>query len=213
MLLEGLKVVEMATWVAGPGCAAILADWGAEVVKVESPDGDATRAYYPDTAESPGNPIFALENRGKKGVVLDISRHAGRQALITLLRQADIFVTNVRPGSLQRLGLDYESLKGECPRLIYAAVTGYGLQGPEANVPAFDITAFWTRSGAARAMIPTDQEPFPSRPGFGDHVTALATVSAVLAAVHERGATGRGRLVETSLIRAGAYAIGWDLSL
>ena len=213
MLLEGLKVVEMATWVAGPGCAAILADWGAEVVKVESPDGDATRAYYPDTAESPGNPIFALENRGKKGVVLDISRHAGRQALITLLRQADIFVTNVRPGSLQRMGLDYESLKGECPRLIYAAVTGYGLQGPEANVPAFDITAFWTRSGAARAMIPTDQEPFPSRPGFGDHVTALATVSAVLAAVHERAATGRGRLVETSLIRAGAYAIGWDLSL
>ena len=213
MLLEGLKVVEMATWVAGPGCAAILADWGAEVVKVESPDGDATRAYYPDTAEAPGNPIFALENRGKKGVVLDISRHAGRQALIALLRQADIFVTNVRPGSLQRLGLDYESLKGECPRLIYAAVTGYGLQGPEANVPAFDITAFWTRSGVARAMIPTDQEPFPSRPGFGDHVTALATVSAVLAAVHERTATGRGRLVETSLIRAGAYAIGWDLSL
>jgi len=213
MLLEGLKVVEMATWVAGPGCAAIMADWGAEVIKVESPDGDATRAFYPDTAEIPGNPIFSLENRGKKGVVLDISRPQGRAALMTLLQQADIFVTNVRPGSLRRMGLDYDSVSRLAPRLIYAAVTGYGLTGPEADKPAFDITAFWTRSGAARATIPPDQEPFPSRPGFGDHTTALATLSAVLAALHERTATGRGQLVETSLIRAGAYAIGWDLAL
>lgn len=213
MLLEGLKVVEMATWVAGPGCAAIMADWGAEVIKVESPDGDATRAFYPDTAEIPGNPIFSMENRGKKGVVLDISRPQGRAALMTLLQQADIFVTNVRPGSLRRMGLDYDSVSRLAPRLIYAAVTGYGLTGPEADKPAFDITAFWTRSGAARATIPPDQEPFPSRPGFGDHTTALATLSAVLAALHERTATGRGRLVETSLIRAGAYAIGWDLAL
>lgn len=213
MLLQGLKVVEMATWVAGPGCAGIMADWGAQVIKVESPEGDATRGFYPDTEESPGNPIFALENRGKKGVVLDITRPEGKAALVTLLREADVFVTNVRPGSLKRLGLDYESLKHEAPRLIYAAVTGYGLQGPEANTPAFDITAFWTRSGVARAMIPTDQEPFPSRPGFGDHMTALATLSGVLAAVHERTTTGWGRLVETSLIRAGAYAVSWDLAI
>jgi crotonobetainyl-CoA:carnitine CoA-transferase CaiB-like acyl-CoA transferase len=213
MLLQGLKVVEMATWIAGPGCAGVMADWGANVIKVESPDGDATRSFYPDTAESPGNPIFAMENRGKKGVVLDISRPEGRAALVALLRQADVFITNVRPGSLKRMGLDYESLKGELPKLIYAAVTGYGLEGPDANVPAFDITAFWTRSGVARAMIPPDQEPFPSRPGFGDHMTALATLSAVLAAVHERTSTGKGRLVEASLVRAGAYAISWDLAL
>ena len=213
MLLQGLKVVEMATWVAGPGCAAVMADWGAEVIKVESPHGDATRAFYPDTAESPGNPVFTMENRGKKGVVLDIAKPQARAALIAILRDADVFITNVRPGSLKRMGLDYDSLKGELPRLIYTAVTGYGLVGPEADTPAFDITAFWTRSGVARAMIPPDQEPFPSRPGFGDHTTALATLSAVLAAVHERTSTGKGRLVESSLIRAGAYAIGWDLSL
>lgn len=213
MLLEGLKVVEMATWVAGPSAAAVLADWGADVVKVESPIGDATRVYYPDTAEEPGNPVFTNENRGKKGVVLDISKPAGREALKTLLRQADIFVTNVRPGSMKRLGLDYDSLKAEMPTLIYAAVTGYGLVGPEADTPAFDMTAFWTRSGVAHATIPPDQEPFASRPGFGDHVTALATVSAILAAVHERHSTGRGRLVETSLLRAGAYAISWDLAI
>ncbi|TAJ71901.1 MAG: CoA transferase [Phenylobacterium sp.] len=213
MLLEGLKVVEMATWVAGPSAAAVLADWGAEVVKVESPIGDATRVYYPDTPENPGNPIFTNENRGKKGVLLDISRPEGRHALKALLRQADIFITNVRPGSMKRLGLDYESLKPEMPNLIYGAVTGYGLVGPEADTPAFDMTAFWTRSGVAHATIPPDQEPFASRPGFGDHVTALATVSAILAALHERHSTGRGRLVETSLLRAGAYAISWDLAI
>ncbi|WP_240606421.1 CaiB/BaiF CoA transferase family protein [Phenylobacterium kunshanense] len=213
MLLEGLKVVEMATWVAGPSAAAVLADWGADVIKVESPLGDATRVYFPDTPENPGNPIFTNENRGKKGVVLDISRPEGRHALKALLRDADIFVTNVRPGSMKRLGLDYDSLKVEFPKLIYSAVTGYGLVGPEADTPAFDMTAFWTRSGVAHATIPPDQEPFASRPGFGDHVTALATVSAILAALHERHSTGKGRLVETSLLRAGAYAISWDLAI
>jgi crotonobetainyl-CoA:carnitine CoA-transferase CaiB-like acyl-CoA transferase len=213
MLLEGLKVVEMSTWVAGPSCAAVMADWGAEVVKVESPIGDATRAFAPDTPESPGNPIFTNENRGKLGVVLDISRPEGRDALKGLIRQADVFVTNTRPASLKRLGLDYESLKAECPRLIYAAVTGYGLTGPYADLPAFDMTAFWSRSGVAHATIPPDQEPFASRPGFGDHVTALATLSGILAALHERHSTGRGRLVESSLLRAGTYAISWDLAL
>lgn len=213
MLLEGLKVVEMSTWVAGPSAAAVLGDWGAEVIKIESPIGDATRIYYPDSPELPGNPIFTNENRGKKGMVLDLAKPGATDALKTLLQGADIFITNVRPASLKRHGLDYESLKTIAPNLIYAAVTGYGLSGPEANTPAFDITAFWARSGVARAMIPTDQTPFPSRPGFGDHVTALATVSAILAALHERGQTGRGRLVETSLIRAGAYAVSWDLSV
>jgi len=213
MLLQGLKVVEMATWVAGPSAAAVLGDWGADVIKVESPIGDATRVYFPDTAEQPGNPVFSNENRGKKGVMLDISRPEGRHALKALLAQADIFITNVRPGSLKRLGFDYASLKGEFPRLIYGAVTGYGLVGPEADKPAFDMTAFWTRSGVAQATIPPDQEPFASRPGFGDHVTALATVSAILAALHERHETGKGRLVETSLLRAGAYAISWDLAI
>lgn len=209
MLLQGLRVVEMATWIAAPGCAAVMADWGADVIKVESPAGDATRAFYPE----PGNPIFGMENRGKKGVVLDTARAEGRDALVTLLREADVFITNLRPGSLKRCGLDYESLRDRLPRLIYASVSGVGLQGPEADLPAFDITTFWTKSGVAWATIPPDQEPFACRPGFGDHVTALATLSAVLAAVHERSQTGRGRLVETSLLRTGAYAIGWDLSL
>jgi crotonobetainyl-CoA:carnitine CoA-transferase CaiB-like acyl-CoA transferase len=213
MLLEGLKVLEWSTWVAGPGCAALMADWGAEVVKVESAAGDATRAFFLDTPESPGNPVFSMENRGKRGIVLDTSKPEGREAMLRLMKAADVFVTNVRPGSLKRAGLDYDSVKDVCPQLIYANVTGYGLTGEMADQAAFDITAFWTRSGVAHSMIPPDQEPFPSRPGFGDHFTALATLSGVLAALHERTNTGRGRQVETALMRVGAYAIGWDLSL
>ena len=213
MLLSDLKVVEWSTWVAGPGSAALMADWGASVIKVESAGGDATRAFFPDTAESPGNPVFTMENRGKRGIVLDTGKPEGRAAMLALMRQADVFITNVRPGSLKRAGLDYDSVKGECPQLIYANVTGYGLTGEMADQAAFDITAFWARSGVARSMIPPDQEPFPSRPGFGDHFTALATLSGVLAAVHERARTGQGRQVETALMRVGAYAVGWDLSL
>lgn len=212
MLLQGLKVVEMSTWVAGPSCAAVLADWGADVVKIESPIGDVTRAFFANPANGQ-SPIFANENRGKKGVVLDTTKPEGRAALKVLLRDADVFVTNTRPGSLKKIGLDYDSLKAELPQLIYAAVTGFGLTGPYADEGGFDITAFWARSGVARAMIPTDQEPFASRPGFGDHMTAITTVAGILAALHERHSTGRGRLVETSLLRAGSYAISWDLAL
>ena len=212
MLLQGLKVVEMSTWVAGPSCAAVMADWGAEVIKVESPMGDVTRAFFANP-ENGQSPIYANENRGKRGVVLDTTKPEGRAALKALLKDADIFVTNTRPGALRKIGLDYESLKGEFPTLIYAAVTGFGLTGRYANEGGFDITAFWARSGVARATIPTDQEPFPSRPGFGDHVTAITTVAGILAALHERHTTGKGRLVETSLLRAGSYAISWDLAL
>jgi crotonobetainyl-CoA:carnitine CoA-transferase CaiB-like acyl-CoA transferase len=212
MLLDGLKVIEMATWVAAPGCAMIMAEWGADVIKIESPAGDATRLFFPDTQESPGNPVFSMENRGKRGVVLDTARAEGRAALIEILKGADVFVTNVRPGALARAQLDYASLKETLPSLVYACVTGYGLQGAEADTPAFDLTGFWTRSGVAASTIPPDQEPFTCRPGFGDHFTALATLSGVLAALRERDRTGRGRLVETSLLRAGYYAVSWDAS-
>ena len=213
MLLAGLKVVELATWVAGPGCAMIMGEWGAEVVKVESPAGDPTRGFFPDTAESPGAPVFSMENRGKRAIVLDTSKPAGRDALIAILKTADVFVTNLRPGALVRARLDYDAIKQTLPRLIYASVSGYGLQGAEADIPAFDLTGFWTRTGVAAATIPPDQQPFACRPGFGDHVTALATLAGVLAALHERGRTGQGHLVEASLMRAGVYALGWDMSV
>jgi len=145
--------------------------------------------------------------------VLDIAKPAGRAAAIKLVLEADIFLTNVRPAALKRAGLDWETLHGLSPTLIYSSITGYGLTGPDADKPGFDTAAFWARTGVASLTAPKGTEPFPIRTGMGDHTCSLATVSAILAAVFERGKTGKGRLVETSLIRAGAYAIGADLAV
>ena len=212
-MLEGLKVVEFSTWVAGPSAAMVMADWGAEVIKIEGRDGDPVRNLFALREDWTSNPVFELENRGKRGVVLDIGKPEGKEALLRILDTADIFITNLRPGSLARAGLDFSAIHQRMPRLIYVSVSGYGLEGEEVNLPAFDIAAFWTRSGVAGATIPDGVDPFPCRPGMGDSVCALSAVSGALAAVVERQRTGEGRLVETSLIRTGAYAIGWDLSI
>jgi crotonobetainyl-CoA:carnitine CoA-transferase CaiB-like acyl-CoA transferase len=212
-VLEGLKIVELATYVAGPSAAAVLGDWGAEVIKIESGRGDPTRRTFAGQPHLEGNPVFEFENHSKRGVVLDTAKPAGREALLRILKDADVFVTNLRPASLKRQKLDYDSLKDELPKLVYVIVTGYGLQGPGADLPAFDAAAFWSRAGVGGAFTPRGAEPPLCRPGFGDAFCALSTVSATLAAVVERQTTGRGRLVETSLIRSGVYAIGWDLSI
>jgi crotonobetainyl-CoA:carnitine CoA-transferase CaiB-like acyl-CoA transferase len=164
-------------------------------------------------SDQTSNPVFELDNRGKRGVVLDIGKPEGREAALKLVRGADIFLTNVRPEGLKRAGLDWETLRLENPRLIYCSLTGYGLQGPDADKPGMDVAAFWSRAGVGAITAPKGVEPFPIRTGMGDHVCSLATVSAILAAVVERSRTGVGRLVETSLMRAGVYAIGSDMAI
>lgn len=213
-MLEGLRVIELATYIAAPGAAGIMADWGADVIKVESPEGDPMRRFF-DTigSDQDANPVFELDNRGKRAVVLDIRSDLGREALKALVATADIFLTNVRPAALARAGLDHDALKVVNPRLIYASLTGYGLTGPDADKPGMDVAAFWSRAGVGAITAPKGSEPFPIRTGMGDHVTSLATVSAILAAVHERQRTGVGRLVETSLLRTGVYAIGSDMAI
>ena len=212
-MLEGLKVVEFATYVAGPSAATVMADWGADVIKVESKAGDPTRHLFAGNPRLTGNPVFEFENRGKRSLVIDITKPEGRAALLRVLKNADVFITNLRPGSMVRNKLDYDSLKDELPGLIYCSVTGYGLEGDHVDRPAFDTAALWTRAGLGAATIPDGVAPFQSRPGAGDAICALATCSAVLAAVVEKKTTGKGRLVETSLMRAGVYAIGWDMSI
>ncbi|PVM84231.1 CaiB/BaiF CoA transferase family protein [Caulobacter endophyticus] len=213
-MLRDLKVVELATYIAAPGAAGILADWGADVVKVESPEGDPMRRFFETIgSDHAGNPVFELDNRGKRSIVLDIRAPAGAEALKRLVATADIFLTNVRPAALRRAGLDHETLRAAFPSLIYCSLTGYGLTGPDADKPGMDVAAFWSRAGVGALTAPKGAEPFPIRTGMGDHVTSLATVSAILAAVHERHRTGVGRLVETSLLRTGAYAIGSDLAI
>ncbi|ALL12901.1 CaiB/BaiF CoA transferase family protein [Caulobacter henricii] len=213
-MLEGLRVVELATYIAAPGAAGIMADWGADVIKVESPEGDPMRRFFDTIAsQQDANPVFELDNRGKRAVVLDIRADAGREAMKALVATADVFLTNVRPGALSRAGLDHETLRSLNPRLIYCSLTGYGLEGPDADKAGMDVAAFWSRAGVGSITAPKGAEPFPIRTGMGDHVTSLATVSAILAAVFERQTTGVGRLVETSLLRSGVYAIGSDMAI
>ena len=213
-VLEGLKIIELATYIAAPGAAGIMADWGAEVIKIEQPGGDPIRKFFDSIgSDQAANPVFELDNRGKKSIVLDISKPEGHEVLTRLIQTADVFLTNVRPAALKRAKLDHESLMAGNPRLIYCSVTGYGLTGPDADRPGFDMAAYWARAGVGALTAPKGAEPFPIRTAMGDHVTSLATVSAILAAVVERQTTGKGRLVETSLLRSGVYSIGSDMAI
>ena len=214
MLLKGLKVIDFTAYIAGPGAAAILGDWGADVIKVERPEGDNMRHVFADLANDIGaNPTFDVDNRGKRGVVLDITKPAARDALARLAESADVFLTNVRPASLRKYGLDDEALRARNPRLVYAVITGYGLEGPDSHLPGFDVTAFWARSGLGYMTAPKGAEPFMRTSGMGDHTTSLATVSAILAALYERERTGEGRLVQTSLLASGVYLWSSDLAV
>ena len=214
-MLEGLRVVELAVWVAGPGAGGVLADWGADVVKIEPPEGDPCRNLFMNLAglKEPKSPPFDLDNRGKRSVVLDTRNAEARALAQRLVAGADVFVTNLRPEALTKLGLDWASLEPTCPRLVYASITGYGLRGPERDRAAYDVGAFWARSGAEHIMFPPGVEPHGIRGGFGDHVTALSLVSGIMAALYQRERTGRGQQVATSLLRTGLYCVGWDTGI
>ena len=213
--LEGIRVVELAVWVAGPASAGIMADWGADVVKIESAAGDPQRALFGSVGANDALPVapFEVDNRGKRSVVLDLRREEGLAACHGLLERADVFVTNMRPAALERLGLDHESLCARYPRLVYGSITGYGLDGPDRDRAGYDVGAYWARSGFAHTSVPNGEFPSGSRSGSGDHQTAMTLVAGVMAKLVERSRTGRGGLVATSLLRTGMYSIAWDIGI
>ncbi len=213
--LAGLRVVELGVWVAAPATAALLADWGADVIKVEPPTGDPMRGVFGSLGigDDMPNPAFALDNRGKRSVVLDLREPEARERLEELLAGADVFISNLRPDALDKLGLEPEATVARHPHLVYCSVSGYGLRGDDRNRPTYDIGAFWARSGLASQMADGEGNPLNARGGIGDHITGLAALSGVLAAVLEQRHTGRGRVVEVSLLRTGAYVLGWDLGI
>ncbi len=132
--MDGIRVVEMGVWIAGPAAGGVLSDWGADVVKIEPPGlGDPCRSFQTMFADLPFNPIFENDNRSKRSIVIDLRKPEGRDLAHELLERADVFVTNMRQAGLGRLGLDHESLLARYPRLIYGAITGYGLDGPDAD--------------------------------------------------------------------------------
>ncbi len=212
--MDGVRVVELGVWLAGPAAAGILADWGADVVKIEPPGGDPARTFTRMLGgDLPSNPPFELDNRSKRSIVLDLATPLGRDAALALVDGADVFVTNVRAGALARLGLDWDSLRARNPTLVYCSITGYGLEGDDADVAAFDIAAFWARSGIASLLTPPGADPPFQRGGMGDHNTGLAGAAAVSAALYARERTGEGQLVATSLYREGVYTIGFDVNV
>jgi crotonobetainyl-CoA:carnitine CoA-transferase CaiB-like acyl-CoA transferase len=213
-MLEGIRVVEYATYMAAPGAGCILRDWGADVIKIEPPGGDPIRLFFRTIGtDIEDNPVFDFDNRGKKSVIIDTSKPEGQDLIREMVKDADVFLTNVRPGGLARSGLDYTALKQINPRLVYCSLTGYGLEGPDADRPGFDIASFWSRTGVASLTIPKGGEPFPLRTAFGDHTTSIAAAAGICAALVEAGRTGKGRLVEASLFRTGLYTMGSDLAI
>jgi crotonobetainyl-CoA:carnitine CoA-transferase CaiB-like acyl-CoA transferase len=210
--MEGISVVELGVWVAGPAAGGILADWGADVVKVEPPDGDPARMFGRMLGIDDVSPPFEMDNRSKRSIVLDLSMDDGRATVFELISGADVFLTNVRPGALKRIGLDFESVAARNPRLVYGLITGYGDSGPDADRAAYDVAAFWARAGLAHLLTrPGDTPPF-QRGGMGDHTAGMTLAAAICAALVARTRTGKGQLVSTSLYRQGAYTVSFDLN-
>jgi crotonobetainyl-CoA:carnitine CoA-transferase CaiB-like acyl-CoA transferase len=212
--LDGVRVVELGVWVAGPGAGGILADWGADVVKIEPPTGDPARTFGRMLGgDLPTNPPFELDNRSKRSIALDLGTDPGRRIARDLADGADVFLSNIRVAALGRVGLDHESLLARNERLVYGLITGYGLDGPDAHSPAYDIAAWWARAGIANLLTPPGGElPF-QRGGMGDHTVAMTGAAMISAALVARERTGRGQLVTTSLLRQGVYTVGFDVNV
>jgi crotonobetainyl-CoA:carnitine CoA-transferase CaiB-like acyl-CoA transferase len=212
--LKGIKVVELGIWVAGPAAAAVLGDWGAEVIKIENPaGGDPVRALMAlgIPFELPVNPSLELDNRNKRSVTVNIQTPEGVAVVRRLLRDADVFVSNLRSAALKRAGLAYEDLRSENPRLIYAGISGYGTRGPEKDRAAFDYAAFWARAGAMASLGEPEGPPPSQRPAMGDHPAGLALAGAVAAALFHRERFGEGQEIHLSLFHAGMWMMATDV--
>lgn len=215
--LQGVKVIELGMWVAGPAAAAVLGDWGADVLKIENPaGGDPIRALMAmgmAPFEPVINPSFELDNRNKRSVALDVHVREGREALLRLLRDADVFVTNLRPGALERMRLTYDEVRDVNPRIIYAGLSGYGTRGPERDRAAFDYAAFWARAGAMASLGEPDGPPPTQRPAMGDHPAGLSLAGAVCAALYHRERTGEGQEIHLSLFQMGLWMMATDIEV
>jgi len=215
--LEGIRVVEIASYVAAPAAGALLADLGAEVIKVEVPAGEVYRHSIPRRlgykSEFPEAPHFQMDNRGKRSLTLDLARPAARAALDRVLDRADVLLTNLLPERLVRFALDAGTLREARPELVLATLTGYGNTGAEKDRPGFDYAAYWARTGFMDQLRDPESPPAFLRGGVGDHAAALALCTGILAALRVRDRTGKGQAVAVSLLHIGFYILGNDAAL
>lgn len=206
--LDGLNVIELSTFAAVPAAGRILADWGADVVKIETAVGDEWRnhgKYQGLPCEDDCNPAFSAMNTGKKLVSVNLKTQEGREIMDQLLETADVFLTNIRLGAIKRLGLDYETLHEKYPKLVFFHLSGFGYEGPDKDRPGFDSAAFWSKSGALYEFPEKGSHPMYPPPAFGDSSTANSIVSGICAALFCREKTGEGLNVTTSLYANGIW--------
>lgn len=213
--LAGIRVIELAMWVAGPAAGGIMADWGADVIKIEPARGDPQRAVFTSVGVRSDIPVppFEVDNRGKRSVVMNLRDDAEVERLHALLATADVVISNMRPGALERLGLDPETVCARHRSIVYGVITGYGREGADRNRAGYDVGAYWARSGLAHTIVPSGELPPSPRSGMGDHQTGMTLAAGVMAKLVERARTGRGGLVSTSLLRVGMYSIAWDMGI
>ena len=208
--MEGLKVVELASMLAGPMTSRILAEWGADVIKVETVHGDAWRKQG-GTTMSPttdvANPNFDMQNMNKRFISLNLRTEKGKEVMMKLLSEADVFVTNFREKALEGMGLSFSQLHPKFPKLVHAAVLGYGEKGPDANKPGYDYTAFFSRSGLMIDLSPKGAGPLIPIGGVGDHGVAVALAGGIAAALFQRSRTGEGDRVTVSLLQAATFIL------
>jgi len=208
-ILAGLKVLDVGTFIFGPAATTVLADFGADVIKIESPGiGDPYRYLYlmPPFPPCEENYGWVLTGRNKRSVALNLKDDAAREVFYQLVRDADVLVTNYHPSVVSSLGMTYEELARMNQRLIYAHATGYGERGDEAERPGYDATAWWARSGLMDLVRESDGEPALPMPGMGDHPAAMALLSGILLALLQRERTGRGTKVSSSLMANGVWS-------
>ena len=208
-VLSGIRVLDVASYIAAPVAATIMADYGADVIKVEAPGGDAYRRIN----DNPGLPVtdamfhWHVTNRNKRSLALDLTNPKGRSVLERLVAQTDVFITNFPLAARGRLKLNYEDIAALNPKLIYASLSAYGEHGEEAPNPGFDSTAYWARSGLMQMVRPSpESDPARSMPGQGDHPTGVALFGAIMLALFDRQRTGLGQHVHTSLLANGIWA-------
>jgi formyl-CoA transferase len=207
-IFSGLKVVDLASFIAGPSAAVILSDFGADVIKVEPPTGDLWRHGHqipPQPAAKDAYP-WHLANRNKRGITLDLKSPSAPQVLEKLARWADVFIVNTPHPARKKLKLEYDDVVQWNPRLIYADVTGFGEYGPDANLPGFDITSYWARSGLLSMTRDAGAPPTWPVAGSGDNATAVGLYSAIVTALYRRERTGTGSNVTTSLLAEGVWS-------
>jgi crotonobetainyl-CoA:carnitine CoA-transferase CaiB-like acyl-CoA transferase len=215
-ILEGVRVVELAAWTFVPSAGAVLADWGADVIKIEHPEtGDPQRGLISSgivTGSSGVNHFVEQPNRGKRSLGLDVGTEGGREVLYKLCETADVFVTNLLPGSRARAGIDVEHIRAHNPKIIYARGHGYGSKGPEADRGAFDMAAYFARGGIGDGLTTKEGEYPPlQRPGFGDVYAGFAIAGGVAAALFKRERSGEPSVVDVSLLGASVWHLAPDI--